>query len=65
MTHMADGIEPVVGDDIFFARFAEDREHDITDLVPKQMVLQMAIERPHRGIVLRRIRRALLEVQGE
>src|SRR5689334_4641148 len=65
MPHVPDGIEPVVGNHVLFARLTENREHDIIDLIAEQMILQMAIEWANGGIILRWVGRALLEIDRE
>src|SRR3989442_8859115 len=58
-------VEIVVGDDILFPRFAEDREQDEKDFVAEKAVFNMAIEGDHSGVILARVGRALLEIKRE
>ena len=55
----------IVGDDVALLRLAVNREHHEENFVPHQPVLEMAIKRDERGVIVICIRRTLLEINRE
>ena len=65
MAQMEEGENIVIGHYILFTGLSKNRKQDKKYFIPKEAILQMAIDRKKRGIVLIRVRGALLEIQGE
>src|SRR5438045_112214 len=55
--------EIVISDNPFLNRFTIKRKHDEKDLVAEEPVLEPAVERKNRCVILSGVRRALLKVQ--
>src|SRR5437870_10894046 len=65
LTKVEERVNVIVSYDISFPRLAVDRKHDEKNLVAKKTILDMAIERNDRSIILVRIRRALLHIKRQ
>jgi len=66
VTDMEEGVRRVIGDDVPFASFGVEREHDEMDVVAEQAVAQFAVKRNDSGVIQRRVfLGALLEINGK
>src|SRR5438034_725378 len=65
LPEMEKRIDVVTRDDILFSRLAVERKHDKKNFIAEQPVLKMPIERKKSGVILRRVRGALLEIKRE
>jgi len=64
-SQMENRIKIIVGDDVAFLRLAVNWKHHEENPVPHQPILEMAVKRDERGVIVIGVRRALLEMERE